>query len=164
MMSSFGFRLIAALLLVGLCGLQQVEASDLDDCHGNVLDRIEPACTAIINNQSRAQDERLKAYIARSQLFANRAKYDNALADAEAALRLDPKFVPALQARAYAHQRTGNLDQALADLNQAIELDPKNLPTRSQTSARRSSCARTLRWLTWRGDTPTWKWAGSIRR
>src|ERR1700751_2632449 len=100
-MGSFGFRLIAALLLVALCGLQPVQAGDLDDCHGNVLDKIEPACTAIINNQSRTQDERLKAYTARSQFFANRAKYDDALADADAALRLDPKFVPALQARAY---------------------------------------------------------------
>ena len=82
-MGSFGFRLIAALLLVALCGLQPVQAGDLDDCRGNVLDKIEPACTAIINNQSRAQDDRLKAYTARAQLFANRAKYEAALADAE---------------------------------------------------------------------------------
>src|SRR5579871_4898624 len=130
-MSSSGFRLFAQVLFV-ICLMQSPAfADDLEDCTGAVTDKIEPACAAIINDQSRPAEERLKAYIARSRFYAGRAKYDVAAADADAALQLDPKSLPALFARGFARQRTGKFDDALADYNQAIELDPKSAPALS---------------------------------
>ena len=51
---------------------------------------------------------------------------DHAVQDLDAALRLDPKYVPALIERAYLWQWRNRLDQALADVSKAIEVDPSN--------------------------------------
>ena len=51
---------------------------------------------------------------------------DRAVADLDQALRLDPKYVPALIERAYLWQWRNRLDQAVADVSKAIELDPRN--------------------------------------
>ncbi len=50
---------------------------------------------------------------------------DRALADLDAAIKLDPKFAPAFAARGAAHQALGRLNEALADFDAAIKLDPK---------------------------------------
>ena len=97
---------LPVLLLFALCWNQgPAKAGDLDDCAGAVLAKIEPACTAVINDQSRPADDRLKAYVVRSRLFVSRLKYDLAMADAEAAIQLNPKFVPALLVRAFVNER-----------------------------------------------------------
>jgi tetratricopeptide (TPR) repeat protein len=131
-MTSSCCRLPASLLLFAFflaffCARPgSVLAGDLDDCTGNIPEKVEPACSAIVNDPSRSSDDRLKAYVNRSRLFAGRSKLDLAAADAEAALQLNPQSVPALLARGYVRERTGNFDLALADMNRAIELDPKN--------------------------------------
>ena len=48
------------------------------------------------------------------------------LADLDEALRLDPKYVPALIVRGYLWQWRNQLDKAVADLDKAIELDSRN--------------------------------------
>src|SRR5580704_9446576 len=93
---SFHARL-PALLLAALCATQiPARAGDAEDCAGQVVDKIEPACTAIIDDAAKPADDRLKALVYRSRLFISRAKDDLALADAEAAVLLNPKSVPAL--------------------------------------------------------------------
>ena len=42
------------------------------------------------------------------------------------ALKIDPKYVPALIERAYLRQWRNHLDDAIADVSKAIELDPRN--------------------------------------
>ena len=125
-MSSFHLRLPAALLLA--LGLNQgvAKAGDLEDCNSAVAAKIETGCTAIINDTTEPVDDGTKAYVNRSRLMAARAKLDLALADAEAAMQLNPKSVTALLAHSYALERSRKLDAALADLNQAIEIEPKN--------------------------------------
>jgi tetratricopeptide (TPR) repeat protein len=126
-MLSYCARRLAMLLLVGVfCQQGSARAGDLDDCRGFVLEKAEQACGAIINDASRPVDDRVIAYANRSRVYFNRAKPDLALADAEAAVQLNPRSVPALLARASARQRMGSFDLALADLNQAIEIDPAN--------------------------------------
>ncbi len=126
-MPSFCYRLLALLALGLSCWTPSPAlAGDLEDCNGPVIEKIEPACTAVINDSARSADERSKAYVTRSRLLAGRAKFDAAAADAEAALQLNPQSVPALLARGYARQRTGNFDAGLADLNRALEREPKN--------------------------------------
>ncbi|HEX9215203.1 MAG TPA: hypothetical protein VF901_32210, partial [Bradyrhizobium sp.] len=111
--------LAAFMILCGVPGSAQ--AGDLEDCNGPAAEKIEPACAAIINDQSRTADERVRAYVNRSRLFVGRSNLDAALADADAAVQLNPTSVPALLSRGYARQRKGNFDGALADINQAIE-------------------------------------------
>jgi Tetratricopeptide repeat len=126
-MPSIRFRLLASLAFVALCwGLGQARAGDLEECLGPAVEGIEVACTAILNDAQRPTEDRVKAYGARSRLFNARGKFDAGLADAEAALQLNPLSVGALLSRAYARQRTGNFDAALADYNHALELEPKN--------------------------------------
>lgn len=125
MSMSFARLLISAVLLT-LCAMPgPAQAGELEDCNGPAAAKIEPACAAIINDQSHTDDERLRAYLGRSRLFMSRANLDAALADADAAVQLNPKSVPALLSRGFARERKGNLGGALADINQAIELDPK---------------------------------------
>ena len=80
-MSSFCVRLLAFSVLVAASASF---ADDLGDCAGGVADKIEMACTAIINDAARPADDRLKAYVSRSRALASRSKLDAATADAEA--------------------------------------------------------------------------------
>jgi tetratricopeptide (TPR) repeat protein len=120
-------RLRTLLLVIALSATSGgVYAGELEDCNGTAADKIEPACTAVINDASRPADDRLKAYSGRARLYMSRSKPDLASSDAEAALQLNPHFVPALLLRGYLRQRSGSFDSARADLDLAIELEPKN--------------------------------------
>ncbi len=64
-------------------------------------------------------------------LMRGMVRYENddlaqAFGDVDEAIRLNPKYVPALVERAYLWQCRNRLDLALADVNQAIGLDPLN--------------------------------------
>jgi len=71
-------------------------AGDLEDCNGPPSDKVEAACAAILNDAQRPADDRVKALAGRARLYLGRAKFDLALTDVEAALQLNPQFVPAL--------------------------------------------------------------------
>ncbi|HOS03776.1 MAG TPA: tetratricopeptide repeat protein, partial [Candidatus Hydrogenedentes bacterium] len=51
-------------------------------------------------------------------------RYEEALPEFEAAIRLDPRFVNAHRNLAMLHVRQGNLAQAIAHLEKTLELDP----------------------------------------
>jgi tetratricopeptide (TPR) repeat protein len=51
-------------------------------------------------------------------------EYDQALADFNRAIELDPNYVWAIASRGVVYGQMGKYDQALADFNRAIELDP----------------------------------------
>ena len=55
----------------------------------------------------------------------NLKDYDRAIANFDEALKLDPKYVVALNARGLAYEGKGQHDRAIADYDRAIELDPK---------------------------------------
>src|SRR6266852_683464 len=101
----------AATLIALACFSPEIaHAGDLEDCNSGVPEKVETGCTAIINNAARTSDGGVKAFVNRSRMYANRLKFDLALADAEAALQLDAQSVPALLIRGYTYQRKGNLD------------------------------------------------------
>lgn len=60
-----------------------------------------------------------------SQLAAMRASHERALRDLEAALRLNPKFVPTYIALMKVHHATGSLEQAAAAVGAATKEIPK---------------------------------------
>ena len=53
-------------------------------------------------------------------------EYDRAIADYEAAIRLDPAFVMAIGNRGNAYRDKGDYDRAIADFTTVIRLDPDN--------------------------------------
>jgi tetratricopeptide (TPR) repeat protein len=119
----------AALLVVAALSVTsgRARAGELEDCNGPTP--VETACTAVIDDASRPADDRVKAYASRARLQTSRSKLDLALPDVEAALALNPRFVPALLLRGYLRQRSGNFDLARADIDLAIEIEPKNAST-----------------------------------
>jgi tetratricopeptide (TPR) repeat protein len=120
-------RLRPLLLILALSATSvRASAGELEDCNGATAEKIEPACTTVISDTSRPADDRLKAYTNRARLHTSRSKLDLALSDVEAALQLNPQFVPALLLRGYLRQRSGSFDLARTDLDLAIELEPKN--------------------------------------
>ena len=50
---------------------------------------------------------------------------EGALADAERAIKLDPRFADAYHLRGMLHFRKQNLEQAVADIDRAIEFNPR---------------------------------------
>jgi tetratricopeptide (TPR) repeat protein len=65
------------------------------------------------------------AYASRSRAWFQTEKFDLALADADAALRLDPKSAVALKCRGRVRLARGDLQAAIDDFNTALALDPK---------------------------------------
>src|SRR5690242_11267562 len=117
-------RYLAMLAAVVLVQQRPARASDLDDCKSGIAEKVELGCTAVIKAQAGSVDDRTIAYVNRSRFFANHAKPDLSLKDADAAVALNPRSALALSARAYAHQRAGRFDQAIADFTAAAQLSP----------------------------------------
>ena len=65
------------------------------------------------------------AYASRSRAWFQTEHFDEALADADAALRLDPRSAVALKCRGRVRLARGDLQGAIDDLNAALAIDPK---------------------------------------
>ena len=53
-------------------------------------------------------------------------EFERALADVNAAIRLDPSLAMAYNARGLINSKKGELDGALSDYNETLKLDPRN--------------------------------------
>ncbi len=83
----------------------------------------------------------------RGGAYARQGIYDKALADLDAAIRLDPKSAYAYLERAGCYYMQGRYDRALADTNQSLRLDPKNADASSvarRATTRSKTCAKAL--------------------
>jgi tetratricopeptide (TPR) repeat protein len=65
------------------------------------------------------------AYASRSRAWFQTEHFDEALADAEAALRLEPKSAVAYKCRGRVRLARGDLQGAIDDLNAALAIDPR---------------------------------------
>lgn len=93
-------------------------------------DRIVSECGALIDNEKAAKPDRLKALIARAGVFARQDQLDRAIADDDAALRLDPSQADLYNARGELWRRKGDRPKALADFAAALKLNPDHASAR----------------------------------
>ncbi|RWD63339.1 tetratricopeptide repeat protein [Mesorhizobium sp.] len=82
------------------------------------------ACTAIAEDVTQAQRQRIKAYFYRGSARDDREDWDGAIADYSQAIALDPKATSALFNRGTDWSNKGDYDRAIADFNIVISLEP----------------------------------------
>lgn len=104
--------------------LQLDPAPCLAAAAANDGDKIVPLCSAVIDNQKTVKGDRIKALIARGGAFERRDMFDSAIADYDAALRLDPTLADIFNARGELWRRKGDRPKAVADFGAALKLNP----------------------------------------
>jgi tetratricopeptide (TPR) repeat protein len=77
----------------------------------------------------------------RSNLHLYSDKPDQALADLNSAIKLDPKFAPALCARGNMYAANHDYNKALADFTAAVKLAPQDLLAANDIAWFRATCA-----------------------
>jgi lipoprotein NlpI len=112
-----------------LAGAVQAQVNtDLEQCRTitNNPDLAIKHCTAAIDSGKLAPRERAQAHLNRAVEWTNKNDYDRAIADYDAALKIDPKLAEAYQSRGSAWAHKGDPDRAIADFDAALRLNPKD--------------------------------------
>jgi tetratricopeptide (TPR) repeat protein len=82
------------------------------------------SCTAVIDNATTSEADRLDATITRAVALQNSGQSDKALAEIAGVLAKDPHQARAFRARGEIFRQTGKFDAAFEAFNEAIRLDP----------------------------------------
>jgi tetratricopeptide (TPR) repeat protein len=125
------FRRVAVLSIALFCVSHAAAASteakaNLRDCMSTTLDvdlRIR-ACTDLIQSPGSSKDELETALIQRGSLYNNLRRLDEAIADENRALELNPKSALAHFYRGVTYLNLKRNDEALLDFDAAIRLEP----------------------------------------
>ena len=116
----FIFVLLAAA--VPIAG--PVAADDVKRCAGSG-DTAIAACSRTIASGKWKGRNLANLYSHRGVRYFEKGEYDRAIADANEAIRLDPKNAIGYGIRGLAYDSKGDYDRAIADASEAIRLDPK---------------------------------------
>lgn len=124
--------MLGTVLCVGGC--QTVPQKTLDACDGKQLgvsvDQMEQACSkAIATKNGLDGPNTAGALLDRGAAHEAKNEMDDAIADFDAALRIDPNLAPAYADRGMAHYLKGELAAAQADTDRAIALRPGDYKT-----------------------------------
>jgi len=105
-----------------------VPPADPAPCAGAIAanqdDNIISACGALIDNERTARADRLTALVGRAGAFSRKDQEDRAIADYDAALRLDASRPDLFNARGELWRKKGDRQRALADFGAALKLNP----------------------------------------
>ncbi|HUL10158.1 MAG TPA: tetratricopeptide repeat protein [Candidatus Acidoferrum sp.] len=83
------------------------------------------SCTAIVKNTKETAANRALAYFYRGVANAAKRKYDDAIADYTAAVKLNPADAQSYNNRGNLYDRKGDNGRALADYSKAIQANPQ---------------------------------------
>ncbi len=72
-----------------------------------------------------ASSEKAVVYNDRGFAFYEKGQYDQAIADYDKAIEINPKLAMAYNNRGLVFDGTGQFDRAIADYNKAIEINPE---------------------------------------
>ena len=89
-------------------------------------DNVVAACGPVIDNEKTTKADRIKALIARASAFARKDQLERAIADDDAALRLDPALADTFNDRGELWWKKGDRPKALADFAAALKLNPNH--------------------------------------
>lgn len=112
------------------------------DCFSEDLSRRVASCTTLIEKGGRSGQDLADAYSARALAYSVHGRYEQAIADYDAALNLDPNSAISLNNRAWAYFKSGQPERGANDVDKALQLlpdSPHTLDTRAHI-------------LQWRGD------------
>jgi tetratricopeptide (TPR) repeat protein len=87
-------------------------------------EQIVAICGPLIDNEKTVKADRIKALIARAEVYDRKDMIDRAIADCDTVLRLDPALADIFNARGELWRRKGVRPRALADFAAAIKLNP----------------------------------------
>ena len=123
-------------------------ADKTSDCFGEDLSRRLEACTAVIDGANLNDADLALAYSARALAYSVAGKYDLAIPDYDASLKLDPNSAIALNNRAWAYVRSGAPEHGYEDVEKALALlpdSPHTLDTRAHIFQSRGDTTRAMR-------------------
>jgi tetratricopeptide (TPR) repeat protein len=101
-------------------------SGDSNDCElTSDPNTIISACSRVINDTGATMHKRAIAFANRAYAYVKKGDSDRAIADANEAIRLDPKVAGAYVNRAGAYLQKGDNDRVIADASEAIRLNPK---------------------------------------
>src|SRR5271154_4675061 len=114
-------------ILVTRAPAQSPKLSNVDLCDGK--DRTLPSlqilgCSSLI--KSRLNDPKVlaSAYNNRGNALTSEGRYDLAIRDYDASIKLDPQFAKPFNNRGVAYQKRGDYDRAIDDFDAAINIEP----------------------------------------
>lgn len=90
------------------------------------MDKADPACAAVIDNEKTAKPDLIKALIARGAMLARHDQIDRAVADDSRALLLDPTLADVFNARGELWLKKGDKPKAVQDFGAALRIDPNH--------------------------------------
>jgi tetratricopeptide (TPR) repeat protein len=120
------FRALFALTLIGVWGFSTLSgiADDADRCVDATGREGIAACDRVIASGKIGGSRLAFAYYNRGLGRLETGEYDRAIADFDAAIRLDPASASTFNNRGSAWYAKGDPDRAIADFDKAIQLDP----------------------------------------
>jgi len=115
------------LLMAGSASTLAADRRDLELCgdmqHPDVALQ---ACNRIVGDPSETSESRGAAFNGRGMIYYQRGDADRAMADFDAAIRLNPRDAMAFNNRGSVHKMNRDAQRAIADYSEAIRLDRTN--------------------------------------
>jgi lipoprotein NlpI len=124
-------RRVAAALLLAAAAAAHGQADDVERClsvTGNP-DLAIQHCTRAIESGKLSGDTLAKMHYSRAIEWTAKNDHDRAIADYDAAIRINPGYTDALYNRANAWGLKGDPDRAIADYDAILRLNPKDSAT-----------------------------------
>lgn len=127
MPSSFHKHLVAlaaALALFAGIPALPLRAEVATDCLSEDWERRISGCTAIIDSPGASPEQKAVAYATRALALSLKGRFEAAIDDYGAALKIEPNFAVALNNRAWAYFKWGQGAKGLADVEKSLKLNP----------------------------------------
>jgi tetratricopeptide (TPR) repeat protein len=139
---------VAIVAALAVAFTTAAHASEEADCFGEDFPRRIEACSAVIDTPGLPRATLALAYSARALAHSVRGAYENAIADYDASLALDPNSAVALNNRAWAYFKLGQPERGAADVERALAMvpdSPHTLDTRAHIRQSRGDVRGAMR-------------------